>query len=95
MKCREGWTSFSVAATVYEAYGYALFHHLTEATGVPSLNAQSPSQRSDGDCALDYAGLDFSALARSVTCNVPAGAAAKNVNRTKHAACAAHRPWQQ
>jgi hypothetical protein len=30
----------------------ALIYHRTEATGVPSLNTQSPSARWDGDCAF-------------------------------------------
>jgi hypothetical protein len=30
-------------------------HHVCEASGQPRLNAQSPSERWDGDCALSSA----------------------------------------
>jgi len=41
----------SVAATVHEAEWCAQCNRCLEATGLRRLNAQSPSERWDGDCA--------------------------------------------
>jgi|HubBroStandDraft_6_1064221.scaffolds.fasta_scaffold10517_3 hypothetical protein len=41
-----------VAATVLGGLRCARPDHVFEAIGQPYLNAQSPSERSDGDCAL-------------------------------------------
>ena len=48
----------SVAATVQQDPRLAQLDHFLEATGFPRLNAQSPSERWDGDWAVSCGALD-------------------------------------
>jgi hypothetical protein len=50
----------AVAATVHKAKSCAQGERCFEATGLPSLNAQSPSERLNGDWAFSYATLNTS-----------------------------------
>ncbi len=51
---RGGAIKHPVAATVHEAKWCAQRNRYLEATGEPNLNAQSPFERWDGDCALSH-----------------------------------------
>jgi hypothetical protein len=53
-----GASSRSVAATVQQDLRLSLLDHVFGATDLLWLNAQSPSERSDGDCALSYETLN-------------------------------------
>jgi len=76
VKLIEGPAGTSVAATVHEVQRYGPIPHRIEATGVSDLNAQSPSERCDGDCALRPAEPIASRLWLGRACHRPSGTVA-------------------